>query len=192
MKKKLHIFIWVVTLLCASCSINGSLQGLFSYYNKTKNESEIIFKPFNSVEDCLSLHSDSASVLIANGIQIRNSLSDIPKAVVYIWSPRCQGKYCYSLNVLQEICRQEECELFIVAEYFDKFQMSRYYHISHPIIGIDVEYYRTNFTSKYLSEFILDLTNGMYDYDMKNDNYCNFLSFKNGEFKRAFMSVEEL
>jgi len=192
MKKKLSIIFWSSAILISSCSFNGTLQGLFSYYNKTEKESEINFVNFNSSDDCIHLLSDSASVLIANGNEINKCLSEYQKSVIYIWTPNCKGRYCYSLNLLQETCNQKGYELFIVAEYFDIYYMSKYYEISHPLIGIDVKYYKTNLTSKYLSKFILDLTNGKYKYDIKHDNYCNFLCFENGEFKRAFMPIEDL
>lgn len=179
-------------MVLASCTINGTLQGLFSYYNKTKKESSISFKRINSIRDSSILESDSSIVLLANGKELNDLLQKHEKSVVYIWAPKCKSKYCYSLNLLQETCRQEGVELFIVAEYYDSYYMSKQYAIRHPLIGIDVKYYNTNITSKYLSEFIFDLTKGAFKYDVKNNVYCNFLSFNNGKFERAFMSIEDL
>jgi hypothetical protein len=191
MKKELFI-IFCLLIFLSSCTINGTLQGLFSYYNKTKKESSISFVRINSIKDSSILKSDSTIVLLANGTELNNCLQKYEKSVVYIWAPKCKSKYCYSLNLLQEICRQQEVELFIVAEYYDSYYMSKQYSISHNLIGIDVKYYRSNITSKYLSEFIFDLTNGAYKYDVKNNVYCNFLRFNNGEFVKAFMSIEDL
>lgn len=192
MNKSLFILFVFAAAIFSSCSFNGTLQGLFSYYNKTKQDSEINFVEFSSFEDCKKLLSDSASILVANGKEIKNCLSKYQNSVVYIWTPKCKGKYCYSLNLLQETCNQKGYELFIVAEYFDAYYMSKYYEITHPIIGIDVKFYKTNLTSKYLSKFIFELTDGKYKYDIKNDSYCNFLCFANGELKKTIMSIEEL
>lgn len=194
MKKFAHIFLslFVLLALLSSCSINGTLQGLLSYYDQTQKESKVDFVKISEVSDCLRSGSDSAKVLVANGTELRNCLHGYENSVVYIWSPKCKSQYCYSLDLLQETCRQKGIELFIVAEYYDSYYMSKYYDITHPIIGADVKYYKTNFTSKYLSKFISDLTNGTYVLYIRNNIYCNFLSFKNGEFERSFNAIEDL
>jgi hypothetical protein len=66
--------------------------------------------------------------------------------------------------------------------------MSKNYTIDHPIMGIDVKYYKTNITSKYLEKFILDLTNHSNNYD----NYGNFLCFNKGKFERTFNDIDDI
>jgi hypothetical protein len=59
------------------------------------------------------------------------------------------------------------------------------YKINKPISGIDVEYYNSDRTSKYLSKFIYDLT-------LRSNIPGRLIYFEDGVFKRSFESIEEI
>jgi len=183
------LLLFLSVIFLNSCSFNGTLQGLFSYYNKTSKISEIRFVPIENNDKFNSFsNNDSAIIYITNGNQLHKYLEKYEKSIVYIWSPKCKSTFCYSLNLIQKICKTNNAELFIVAEYYDAYFMSKNYTIDHPIMGIDVKYYKTNITSKYLGKFILDLTNHSNNYD----NYGNFLSFNKGKFERTFNNIDDI
>jgi hypothetical protein len=75
--------------------------------------------------------------------------------------------------------------LFIVAEYYDNDLMQINYITSRPIFGIDVEYYQSNKTSKYLSKFLYDLA-------AKGEMVGRLIYFEDGLFKNSFEQVEEI
>ena len=75
--------------------------------------------------------------------------------------------------------------LFIVAEYYDVDLMQIDYKISRRIFGIDVEYYQSNKTSRYLSKFIYELT-------AKKEIVGRLIYFEDGLFKKSFEQIKEL
>ncbi|HNY45193.1 MAG: hypothetical protein QM212_02740 [Bacteroidota bacterium] len=191
MKFRIFLFLIFISSL-TSCSINGSFQGLFSYYKKTKKEGKINFLKFDTNNDYLNSYSDSTTIVLSNGKEIKKYLKNFEKSIIYIWSPKCKSRFCYSLNLLQEICSQKGIELFVVAEYYDSKYMSKNYKISHLIIGIDTQYYKTNLTSKYLSKFIKDLIDEVDDTTFKEIYNAKFFSFRNGKFEKSFDSIEDI
>jgi hypothetical protein len=54
-----------------------------------------------------------------------------------------------------------------------------------PIYGIDVHYYKTNLTVKYLSKFLDDLT-------LQDSMQGNLIHLKNGNYSRSFKSLDAL
>jgi len=122
---------------------------------------------------------------ITNGIDLKNCLKNKDKAIISIWAPKCKGEFCYSLNALQTKCDLKNTTLFIVAEYYDSDLMQVNYQTKKPIFGIDVDYYNSNTTSRYLSSFIYDVT---YQQNLRG----RFLYFENGVFKKSFEAIEEI
>ena len=186
MKKEINFLAVIVLLFFTQCSIQGSFQGLYSYYSKTKSKnSQLLFKPTISTPICEINKSDTPRVYVINGINLKECIKTTEKAIVYLWAPKCKGKFCYSLNSMQQKCDTKKVALFIVAEYYDSELMQVNYNVSKPIFGIDVEYYQSNKTSKYLSKFIYDLTS-------KWDLVGRLIYFEDGLFKKSFEPIEEI
>lgn len=184
MKKRINLFIVIILIFCTECSINGGFQGLYSYYSKTKSKNaQLLIKPSISTPICEINKSDTPKVYIINGINLKGCIKTTDKAIVYIWAPKCKGEFCYPLNSLQQKCNIKNMTLFIVAEYYDNELMEINYKINKPIFGIDVEYYKSNMTSRYLSKFIYDLTS-------KNDIMGRLIYFEDGIFKKSFEYIE--
>ncbi len=180
MNKKLKIII-LVSLIQPfnSCTINGNLKGLFSYYGKTKSTNPSLLINANAFSNiCNQSNFDSPKIVIIDGLTLKDCLKKYKNAVVYIWKPKCRSKFCYSLNLLQQKCISQKLTLIVVAEYYDATIMSIHYNLEKPIFGIDTEYYKTNLTHKYLSLFLQDITN------QKNIS-GRILKFSNGEFINA-------
>lgn len=177
-----------ILLICfCSCSINGSFQGLYSYYDRTRSENpDLLVKPSAVNPLCQVQQSSPPKILVANGATLKSCINNTVKAVVYIWAPRCKSKNCYPLNLLQQKVNNKNIDLFIVAEYYDTELMSLNYKIQRPIFGIDIDYYNSNLTSKYLSLFLKELTSN------SNPSKTRFFYFESGEFKRSFDEIEEL
>jgi len=172
-------FIWI--LLFSSCSIDGTLQGLTSYYNKTAKRDLAISTP---QELCPNSY-ETNDVLLYNGTDLLKCLSTKKSALVFIWAPNCKGRYCYRLQRLQALSDESNLELYVVAEYFDYEKMKLDYGLKNKLIGVDVNFYRTNFTKKYMSQFLSDLTQDKYEYG-------KFIQFEMGEFSRTFNSIDSL
>ena len=179
-------FLVIIFIFCISCKINGGLQGLYSYYSKTKSKnSQLLIKPGPSTPICNINKSDTSKVYIINGLNLKDCIKTTNKAVVYLWAPKFKSKFCYPLNSLQQKCDMKNITLFIVAEYYDNELMQINYTTSRPIFGIDVEYYQSNRTSRYLSKFIYDLT-------AKSEMVGRLIFFEDGVFKVSFEQIEEI
>lgn len=79
----------------------------------------------------------------------------------------------------------ERHNLYVVAEYYDIQLMQINYKLKKPISGIDVEYYNSNKTAKYLSKFIYDLT-------AESNLPGRLIYFEEGVFKKSLESTEEI
>ena len=173
-------------MFCTACSIKGSFQGLYSYYSRTKSEDpQLLIVPDASTTLCEINKPDTPGIVVINGNMLKECIKTNSKAVVYLWAPKCKGKFCYSLDLLQQKCDTKRVTLYIVAEYYDTQLMQINYKINKPISGIDVEYYNSNKTSKYLSKFIYDLTS-------RSDLPGRLIYFEDGVFKESFESIEEI
>ena len=173
-------------MFCTACSIKGSFQGLYSYYSKTKSENpQLLIVPDSSSSLCEINKPDTPKIVVTNGNRLKECIKTNKKAVVYLWAPKCKGKFCYSLNFLQQKCDTKGITLYVVAEYYDTQLMQISYKINKPISGIDVEYYNSDRTSKYLSKFIYDLT-------LRSNIPGRLIYFEDGVFKRSFESIEEI
>lgn len=175
MRLKITSTFVIFTILFSSCVVHISLGGLFGYQNKMVKENSKIFYnlPDSSKYNDVIL-SDSTKVVITNGIKIKESLKQSKNTLVYIWSPNCSNN-CTSLSTLNYLCDSLGIDLIIVAEYYDEKKMSRNYSLKKPIVGIDTHYYKSRFTSKYLRNFLFDLTN-------QNLEFQPFLVFKSDKF----------
>jgi hypothetical protein len=186
MKKKSTFLGNIVLMFCTTCSIKGSFQGLYSYYSKTKSQDpQLLVVPDALISVCEINKPDTPRIIVINGSMLKECIMANNKAVVYLWAPKCKGKFCYSLNFLQQKCDTKGVTLYVVAEYYDTQLMQINYKINKPISGIDVEYYNSDRTSKYLSKFIYDLT-------LRSNISGRLIYFEDGVFKRSFESIEEI
>ena len=184
---KKSAFLWVIILMfCTACTIKGSFQGLYSYYSRTKSQDpQLLIFPDTSTSLCEISKSDAPGILVTNGSRLKECIKTNNKAIVYLWAPKCKSKFCYPLHFLQQKCDTKGITLYVVAEYYDTQLMQINYKINKPICGIDVEYYKSDRTSKYLSKFIYDLTSGSH-------LPGRLIYFEDGVFKRSFESIEEI
>lgn len=146
----------LLLLIFTNCSINGSFQGLYSYYNKTNLKApNLIQKPTLPV--CNLLQKDTPVVYAVSGIDLKNCLENFEKSLVYIWKPKCSSEVCISPKDLQRLCEAKNVELFIVAEYYDYENMTLNFPIKRPIFGVDCHHYSSHLTKNYISMFLSDL-----------------------------------
>ena len=193
--KKIIQLLTISTILAFSTScliqINGSFQGLVSYYDETKTAGKVNFIPIKQSHEYCSIENLDSTIYIMNGNDLQKCIQSYNKTLVYIWSPNCSGKACYALDLLQHHCDKNDLELFVVAEYYDTKKMSISYNIEHPIVGIDTEHYQTNFTSKYLPKFYEDLTNKAILKKNDDDTIGRFFYFSNGQFDTTAVDIEK-
>ncbi len=180
---KTNILIVVILVLFnTSCAVNGTLQGLYSYYNKTKSTNPKLLIKIDSSKLICSLENDTIpKVYIINGNQLKKCINN-SKTLVYIWPPKCKSDVCYPLHIMQRKCDDNGIDLFIVAEYYDSELMQKSYQIKRSIFGIDTKHYKTNLTSKYVAKFNFDL--------MGKKITDRFVYFENGIFKKSNYSLE--
>ena len=171
------IFPIALSLFFLGCSIHGSLQGLYSYYEKTAAISpDLIQKATDPV--CTLRQPEKPAVFVVNGKELRMCLEPFEDALVYIWTPKCHSDKCVPLDYLQAYTDKKDVELFIVAEYYDYKTMSTHYNIERPIFGIDCAYYGTQLVNKYVTGFMEDLMNGK---GSGKEDYERFYLFKAGK-----------
>lgn len=166
------------TVTSCSVNINFSLQGLYSYYSKTKKLNPYLFK--NNETGCNFKYDHH--VYVTNGAALRNCIRKEPKSLIYIWGPHCKSELCLSLDTVQEICDKKNIKLYVVAEYYDSESMRKPYHIEFPVFGIDTRYYHTDLTSKYLSKFIKD-TGAIQEIGKR------YLYFEKGNFVGSYKDI---
>ncbi len=194
MKSIIKISLLFLVLIVYSCTINIKFQTIAEDYNKAKKEGVVKFIHLSDSPTLCSAKTDTATVLVATGTQLKSCLKNYEKALVYIWSVECSSPTCYPISTVREKCEQKGLELFVVADFYNSKYMCRDYGLKHPIIGIDVEYYKTNFKEKHLSElFISDLLmpakrNEVY----RKKSFNGLIYFTNGNFNEAFDYIEEL
>lgn len=193
--------LFTLSYLCllTACSIQGSFQGLTSYYDRTARDSSIVYVPFESYHqpfdstvafDSTMTKSDPGVVVIANGKELRSILAPNRTSVVYLWSPRCKSDLCYSIRAIEELVKERDFDLYVVAEYYDAEKMKEVHPQHHPILGIDVKYYHTDYTSKYLRLFLEDLT--LDQFEKQRNEKINFLVFEGYQYVKNIVSLEEL
>ncbi|HLP96023.1 MAG TPA: hypothetical protein VK168_18400 [Saprospiraceae bacterium] len=150
------IAFFLLLFTCANCSIKGSFQGLYSYYDKTKLKApNLIQKP--TLPLCNLIQQDTPVIFAINGIDLKDCVKNFEKSVVYIWKPKCSSEICISPKELQRFCDTKNIELFIVAEYYDYGNMTLNFPTKRPIFGVDCQYYSSHLTKKYISMFLSDL-----------------------------------
>lgn len=182
--KRISILTFIVMCLLfstASCiSIKApEIVGFVSKYKKTDKEYPGLLVKTNPNEPiCNIAITDTPKVYIVNGLQLKDCLKDYKKAIVYMWAPHCTSEQCVSPTLLQQYCNEQDTELFVVAEYYDGNELTQFYDVKHPILGIDTEYYKSNFTDRYTRLFKEDLA-----VKTHKDNYSRMHYFENGEYK---------
>lgn len=109
------------------------------------------------------------------------------KTIVYIWGPNCHSDVCVPLQIIQKKCLEKGYNLFVVAEYYDLEKMQYHYDLNNNIYGVDVEYYKTSLTDKYISKFLKDL-----DVSIEKNDYNRFLDFESDKFIKTFENIDQL
>ncbi|MFZ2900218.1 MAG: hypothetical protein WA004_16430 [Saprospiraceae bacterium] len=149
-------FYLVFLILITGCSVKGSFQGLYSYFDRTaKMQPFIIQRPPGNI--CNLLSAEAPIVYPINGLDLRGCLEEIEMALVYIWRPNCSSSVCISPTIAQVHCEKSSIELFVVAEYYDYERMSFRHSTKRPVFGIDCHFYGNNLTKKYVTQFLSDL-----------------------------------
>lgn len=171
----------------ASCTIKGSLKGLYSYYDKTKSENPDLFlKPIQKDLVCqYTYESVKGKIVVINGLDLKKCLAKKGNSLIYIWGPKCTSKLCFPLEVVQNYCDEKNIDLYIVAEYYDSELMMVSHNIKRPIFGIDTKHYKTSLTRKYINLFLNDM-------DISTVNEERYLYIKDGIFLKSAESIYDL
>jgi hypothetical protein len=180
-------FGWLLLIaICTSCTINGTLQGLTGYYNKTRTEVPGIFASINdTLSPCAQPKPTKATVFVTNGIELKKCLQDESRAIIYLWQPKCVAENCKPLGFVQHKCDSAGYNLYNVAQYYDAALMELEYDLEKPIFGIDTDYYGTDFTKKYVSRFLQDAVG------IKKHSGL-YLLIENGKFVKSVSSVQDI
>ncbi|HQW55996.1 MAG TPA: hypothetical protein PK076_07705 [Saprospiraceae bacterium] len=185
LKNNKHGILILLVIFCVSmvysCSFKGTFQGLTSYYKKTSElNSDLIQEPSSDT----SLEYRSDVVYRITGSYLKQQIINENKVLIYLWSPNCSSSICIPLNVLQKYAIEHKLDLYVVATYYDYEQMNKVYNLVHPIYSIDVEYYKSNLTSRYLKKFLKDL---MPERDILPEEH--YLIFERGKMVRALKMI---
>lgn len=189
--------IFLTFALLYSCTIQGSFQGFFSYYKNVHSKNPTLLKRLDANLLCHAKYSDTCKVVITNGKNLKTCLSTNSKSIVYIWAANCKSSSCSSLDGLQNICTEKGMALYIVAEYYDDELMNKSYSLEHPIFGIDIKYYKTGLTEKYLSKFFYELVGNKSSNNanpIKTSYYTGnrIIYLENGQYIDSYRSIEDI
>jgi hypothetical protein len=177
----------IASFCLTACTINASFRGLFSYYKTTKKESpHLLSYPKNTTEVCAKQDTAAITVVVVNGLALKECIKQHDKAILYEWAANCHSPVCYPLEAVQRACNEKNIPLYIVAQYYETAKMSKKYDIAQPIYGIDVKYYKTNLTKKYLTRFYKDLGIS-YTIELGRINY-----FEKGEYVCSFSDIDSI
>lgn len=179
---KKNIFI-ILLLSLTSCKINGSFQGLYSYYHSTKKAKPSLIEKYDAAKACQ--FENHKKVIVIHHEDLKNCLKQNHKSLIYIWKPKCKSEFCYALNSVQNRCLQNNIELFVVAEYYDAALMDTDYLLKKPLFGIDVEFYNTNLTEKYMNLFVSGITSNQ-------SIEGSFIYFIYGKYEKSFKKINEI
>ncbi len=124
-------------------------------------------------------------VYLVTGSDLKKCIDTDTPTVVYIWGPRCKSSICYPLEILQQKCDSLGVALFVVAEYYDNEQMNYNFRMKNPIYGVNTSYYNSNLTSKYLGDFIFDLSS-------RRGIENKYLLFSSGKFSGSYISIDDI
>ena len=190
MKKLIFIFCLYLTInSCGLIAINGSFNGMYSYYKKTKNEKPNLFVNYNDTTlKYNSKQNNDSTIVLITGIELNKLLKTVNNAVVYMWSPNCKSRFCPSLDILKRKCNEKQIELFVVAETFDINMLEQKHKTVKTLYGINTQYYKTNFTAWYRPKFIKDLQEAK----EKENTFNRLFYFKNGQFIKSVLEIKEL
>lgn len=173
-------------LILSSCTINGSFQGLRSYYPDSVEAKPNLFVHLDQGQSiCNNSEQYNNKVVVTIAAQLEECLLN-ERSIVYVWGPKCHSASCKGLNESQLLSDSADVDLFVVAEYYDAELMDLNYRIDHPIIGIDTEYYKSEWTKTYLSRFLTELA----DKEMKLTG-GRFIVFIKAEMKGRYRTMEE-
>jgi hypothetical protein len=190
LKKNIYIlsFFFLINS-CGLITVNGSFQGLYSYFKNTKTKYPNLFVQYNdSFTNYRLSNNGNSKIILITGIELNKCLSQHSSSIVYIWSPNCRSKFCPSLEMLQRKCNDKQIELYIVAETFDVKMIQQKHKITRMLFGINTEYYKTNLTLLYLPKFIKEMEKA----NKKDNTYNRLFYFKNGQFIKSVFVIEDL
>jgi len=172
----------------AGCTINGSFQGLKSNYPKAvKEKPELFIHSDGSSDFCANPPLYRNKVAVIKAAELKNCMTE-PLNIVYMWDPKCPGSACISLNASQHTADSIGADLFVVAQYYDVEMMDLNHAIKHPILGIDTEHYRSDWTDKYLNAFLEDFLKKK----TEGGRGRKFILFEKGDFKGRYHRIEDL
>jgi hypothetical protein len=159
MYKNVAIFFSCV-LVFSSCVVNTVIDsvtqtpGFYSGYTRLSAEQKadvVVLKP----NDILPKPIDSITQAIT-----AKHLFDIAKqkapCMIYLWSGRCTGAACISINAFKEYCTANKFNPIIVAEYFDYEMLSIQNQAPSEVYAINHWHYRTDYCNKYTKRFQSD------------------------------------
>lgn len=184
MKKILLLACMFMFLSC----VKVSFQSLYSYYSTTQKANPKLFlKTSNTDTICNKANNPEEKIVVINGFDLKKCLLNYKKTIVYIWGPNCNSDVCVPLQIIQKKCLEKGYNLFVVAEYYDLEKMQYHYDLNNNIYGVDVEYYKTSLTDKYISKFLKDL-----DVSLEKNDYNRFLDFESDKFIKTFENIDQL
>jgi hypothetical protein len=180
-------YIFFFGFLCVTgCQIQGNLKGLTSYRNEVEPHMELLSS--QEAFSCELSYQSNQRFSITNGLQLRDCISLNDRVLLYLWRPNCPSPICLDLNLLQAECKRMNITLYVVAKYYDLKQFSIKYNLEKPIIGIDTDYYKTNFTSRYVKRFFRDVVDSARS--SKSNSY--FYYFESGNFLKESRTFDEI
>lgn len=176
----LKFFVFLTILLFFNSCVITYTPGFYSGYSRlTDKEKSLII--FSQIKNDICSFQNEAKIIAITGTQLKDCISTQNKSLVYFWSPNCFSDRCYSINLIQDYCINNNLTFFIVAEYYDFAKMRQEIDKLEffPLFSINEKYYKTQYCNKYNKLFKKDL--------LKNQNYqknvlhSNIFVFENGK-----------
>lgn len=122
---------------------------------------------------------DETKVYAVTANTLTRSIADMDSVIIYRWSAYCSSESCIPVYSAEKYCRQNNYQLFILADYYDDLLFTQLGKTSKPLLAINHKYYGTDRANAFAKKFAKEL-----DQERilnKSNNYFRFMVFKKGK-----------
>lgn len=166
--------LFLLALWCLSgCS---GIKGFYSGYKQldATQSAKVVLLDNEAI-----IPGDETKVYAVTATTLTRSIADMDSVIVYRWSAHCSSESCIPVYSAEKYCRQNNYQLFVLADYYDELLFAQMGKTSKPLLAINHKYYGTDRANAYGNRFEQELD--QQKILNKSNNYFRFMVFKKGK-----------
>lgn len=172
MRKTVVLFLLVFWCL-SGCS---GIKGFYSGYKQldAAQSAKVVLLDNEAI-----IPGDETKVYAITAATLMRSIAAMDSVIVYRWSAHCSSESCIPIYSAEKYCRQNNYQLFVLADYYDDLLFAQLGKTSKPLLAIHHKYYGTDRANAFGKKFAKEL-----DQEKilnKSNNYFRFMVFKKGK-----------